>query len=137
MMTGILLLMARILESSSSMHAWIDSFYIDGVVKGQIETAQLMDKIPVLYILLVILGILELMMVKSSGIRHIKMFSKNKQTNAVVFLMPALVIYVWEGFIRRNILSEIIKMVIPKERQLMNILPDIILVIKYSLTGHG
>ncbi len=58
------------------MHAWIDSFYIDGVVKGQIETAQLMDKIPVLYILLVILGILELMMVKSSGIRHIKMFSK-------------------------------------------------------------
>ena len=48
-------------------------------------------------------------MVKSSGIRHIKMFSKNKQTNAVVFLMPALVIYVWEGFIRRNILSEIIK----------------------------
>ena len=81
MMTGILLLMARILESSSSMHAWIDSFYIDGVVKGQIETAQLMDKIPVLYILLVILGILELMMVKSSGIRHIKMFSKNKQTN--------------------------------------------------------
>lgn len=137
MMTGILLLMARILESSSSMHAWIDSFYIDGVVKGQIETAQLMDKIPALYILLVILGILELMMVKSSGIRHIKMFSKNKQTNAVVFLMPALVIYVWEGFIRRNILSEIIKMVIPKERQLMNILPDIILVIKYSLTGHG
>ena len=109
MMTGILLLMARILESSSSMHAWIDSFYIDGVVKGQIETAQLMDKIPALYILLVILGILELMMVKSSGIRHIKMFSKNKQTNAVVFLMPALVIYVWEGFIRRNILSEIIK----------------------------
>ena len=99
----------RLLESSSSMHAWIDSFYIDGVVKGQIETAQLMDKIPVLYILLVILGILELMMVKSSGIRHIKMFSKNKQTNAVVFLMPALVIYVWEGFIRRNILSEIIK----------------------------
>ena len=95
MMTGILLLMARILESSSSMHAWIDSFYI--------------DKIPALYILLVILGILELMMVKSSGIRHIKMFSKNKQTNAVVFLMPALVIYVWEGFIRRNILSEIIK----------------------------
>ena len=91
------------------MHAWIDSFYIDGVVKGQIETAQLMDKIPALYILLVILGILELMMVKSSGIRHIKMFSKNKQTNAVVFLMPALVIYVWEGFIRRNILSEIIK----------------------------
>lgn len=115
MMTGILLLMARILESSSSMHAWIDSFYIDGVVKGQIETAQLMDKIPALYILLVILGILELMMVKSSGIRHIKMFSKNKQTNAVVFLMPALVIYVWEGFIRRNILSEIIKMVIHKE----------------------
>lgn len=55
------------------------------------------------------------MMVKSSGIRRIKMFSKNKQTNAVVFLMPALVIYVWEGFIRRNILSEIIKMVIHKE----------------------
>lgn len=54
MMTGILLLMARILESSSSMHACIDSFYIDGVVKGQIETAQLMDKIPALYILLVI-----------------------------------------------------------------------------------
>ena len=101
--------MARILESSSSMHAWIDSFYIDGVVKGQIETTQLMDKIPVLYILLVILGILELMMVKSSGIRHIKMFSKNKQTNAAVFLMPALIIYMWEGFIRRNILSEIIK----------------------------
>ena len=109
MMTGILLLMARILESSSSMHAWIDSFYIDGVVKGQIETAQLMDKIPVLYILLVILGILELMMVKSSGIRHIKMFSKNKQTNLAVFLTPALVTYVWEGFIRRNILFEIIK----------------------------
>ena len=61
-----------------------------------------MDKIPVLYILLVILGILELMMVKSSGIRHIKMFSKNKQTNAVVFLMPALVIYVWEGFYKKE-----------------------------------
>ena len=108
-LTGILLLMARIWESSSSMHAWIDSFYIDGVVKSQIETAQLLDKIPVLYILLVIFGILELMMVKSSGIRHIKMFSKNKQTNAAVFLMPALVIYVWAGFIRQDILSVIIR----------------------------
>ena len=108
-LTGILLMMARIWESSSSMHAWIDSFYIDGVVKSQIETAQLLDKIPVLYILLVIFGILELMMVKSSGIRHIKMFSKNKQTNAAVFLMPALIIYVWAGFIRQDILSVIIR----------------------------
>lgn len=108
-LTGILLLMARIWESSSSMHAWINSFYIDGVVKSQIETAQLLNKIPVLYILLVILGILELMMVKSSGIRRIKMFSKNKQTNAAVFLMPALIIYVWAGFIRQDILSVIIR----------------------------
>ena len=92
MMTGILLLMARILESSSSMHAWIDSFYIDGVVKGQIETAQLMDKIPVLYILLVIVGILELMMVKSSGIRHIKCFPKiNRLTHS--FFLCLLLLY--------------------------------------------
>lgn len=108
-LTGILLLMARIWESSASMHAWIDSFYIDGVVKGQIETAQLLDKVPVLYVLLVILGILELMMVKSSGIKRIKMYSKNKKANAAAFLMPALIIYVWVGFIRQDILSVIIR----------------------------
>lgn len=109
LLTGMLLLFARIWESSVSMHAMIDSVYLDGVVKEQIETTQLLDKVPVLYILLIVLGILELLMVKSSGIMRIKMFAKNKKTNAVNYLVPALIIYVWAGFIRRNILSEIIK----------------------------
>ncbi len=116
MMTGILLLMARILESSSSMHAWIDSFYIDGVVKGQIETAQLMDKIPVLYILLVILGILELMMVKKLRYQtHKKCFLKINRLTQWFFLCRLLLYMCGKAFIRRNILSEIKKMVIHKE----------------------
>ena len=59
LLTGMLLLFARIWESSVSMHAMIDSVYLDGVVKEQIETTQLLDKVPVLYILLIVLGILE------------------------------------------------------------------------------
>lgn len=51
LLTGMLLLFARIWESSVSMHAMIDSVYLDGVVKEQIETTQLLDKVPVLYIL--------------------------------------------------------------------------------------
>lgn len=109
LLTGMLLLFARICESSVSMHAMIDSVYLDGVVKEQIETTQLLDKVPVLYILLAILGILELLMVKSSGIMRIKMFAKNKKTNAVNYLVPALIIYVWAGFIRQDILSVIIR----------------------------
>lgn len=109
LLTGMLLLFARIWESSVSMHAMIDSVYLDGVVKEQIETTQLLDKVPVLYILLIVLGILELLMVKSSGIMHIKMFAKNKKTNAVNYLVPALIIYVWAGFIRQDILSVIIR----------------------------
>ena len=109
LLTGMLLLFARIWESSVSMHAMIDSVYLDGVVKEQIETTQLLDKVPVLYILLIVLGILELLMVKSSGIMRIKMFAKNKKTNAVNYLVPALIIYVWAGFIRQDILSVIIK----------------------------
>lgn len=109
LLTGMLLLFARIWESSVSMHAMIDSVYLDGVVKEQIETTQLLDKVPVLYILLIVLGILELLMVKSSGILRIKMFTKNKKTNAVNYLVPALIIYVWAGFIRQDILSVIIR----------------------------
>ena len=90
LLTGMLLLFARIWESSVSMHAMI-------------------DKVPVLYILLIVLGILELLMVKSSGIMRIKMFAKNKKTNAVNYLVPALIIYVWAGFIRQDILSVIIR----------------------------
>lgn len=109
LLTGMLLLFARIWESSVSMHAMIDSVYLDGVVKEQIKTTQLLDKVPVLYILLIVLGILELLMVKSSGIMRIKMFTKNKKTNAVNYLVPALIIYVWAGFIRQDILSVIIR----------------------------
>lgn len=109
LLTGMLLLFARIWESSVSMHAMIDSVYLDGVVKEQIETTQLLDKVPVLYIFLIVLGILELLMVKSSGIMRIKMFAKNKKTNAVNYLVPALIIYVWAGFIRQDILSVIIR----------------------------
>ena len=109
LLTGMLLLFARIWESSVSMHAMIDSVYLDGVVKEQIKTTQLLDKVPVLYILLIVLGILELLMVKSSGIMRIKMFAKNKKTNAVNYLVPALIIYVWAGFIRKDILSVIIR----------------------------
>lgn len=109
LLTGMLLLFARIWESSVSMHAMIDSVYLDGVVKEQIKTTQLLDKVPVLYILLIVLGILELLMVKSSGIIRIKMFAKNKKTNAVNYLVPALIIYVWAGFIRQDILSVIIR----------------------------
>lgn len=109
LLTGMLLLFARIWESSVSMHAMIDSVYLDGVVKDQIETTQLLDKVPVLYILLIVLGILELLMVKSSGIMRIKMFAKNKKTNTVNYLVPALIIYVWAGFIRQDILSVIIR----------------------------
>ena len=109
LLTGMLLLFARIWESSVSMHAMIDSVYLDGVVKEQIETTQLLDKVPVLYILLIVLGILELLMVKSSGIMRIKMFAKNKKTNTVNYLVPALIIYVWAGFIRQDILSVIIR----------------------------
>ena len=109
LLTGMLLLFARIWESSISMHAMIDSVYLDGVVKEQIKTTQLLDKVPVLYILLIVLGILELLMVKSSGIMRIKMFAKNKKTNAVNYLVPALIIYVWAGFIRQDILSVIIR----------------------------
>lgn len=109
LLTGMLLLFARIWESSVSMHAMIDSVYLDGVVKEQIKTTQLLDKVPVLYILLIVLGILELLMVKSSGIMRIKMFTKNKKTNTVNYLVPALIIYVWAGFIRQDILSVIIR----------------------------
>ena len=109
LLTGMLLLFARIWESSVSMHAMIDSVYLEGVVTEQIETTQLLDKVPVLYILLIVLGILELLMVKSSGIMRIKMFAKNKKTNAVNYLVPALIIYVWAGFIRQDILSVIIR----------------------------
>lgn len=109
LLTGMLLLFARIWESSVSMHAMIDSVYLDGVVKEQIKTTQLLDKVPVLYILLIVLGILELLMVKSSGIMRIKMFAKNKKTNTVNYLVPALIIYVWAGFIRKDILSVIIR----------------------------
>lgn len=109
LLTGMLLLFARIWESSVSMHAMIDSVYLDRVVKEQIKTTQLLDKVPVLYILLIVLGILELLMVKSSGIMRIKMFAKNKKTNAVNYLVPALIIYVWAGFIRQDILSVIIR----------------------------
>lgn len=107
--TGVLLLFARICESSVSMHAMLDSIYLDGVLKNQIETAQLLDKVPVLYILLIILGILEILMIKSSGIMRIKLFADNKKTNAIQCLIPALVMYVWAGFIRADILSVIIR----------------------------
>ena len=120
LLTGMLLLFARIWESS-------------GVVTEQIETTQLLDKVPVLYILLIVLGILELLMVKSSGIMRIKMFAKNKKTNAVNYLVPALIIYVWAGFIRQDILSVIIR---NGDSQRMTI-NEYLTAIKYSLTGHG
>lgn len=108
-LTGLFLLFARIWESSASMHAWIDSFYIDGVNKAQIDTVQLLDRVPVLYILLIILGMLQLLMIKSSGIMKLKMFAKNNKTDAFIMVVPALFTYLWAGFIRQNILLAVVK----------------------------
>lgn len=106
--TGTFLLLARIWESSVSMHALIDSFYMDDVVKSQIETTRHLDKVPVIYILLMLIGILSVFMIRSSRILHVKIYRKKEDSDAVVMLIPALCIYVFAGFMRMNIVSFVV-----------------------------
>ena len=66
--TGALLLFARITESSKGVHIFINSFYMNKSDIGNIQTVQLMSRIPIAYTLVMVLSVLGLLMVKSSTI---------------------------------------------------------------------
>lgn len=70
--TGALLLFARITESSKGVHILINSFYMNKSDIGNIQTVQLMSRIPIAYILVMVLSVLGLLMVKSSTITKLK-----------------------------------------------------------------
>ena len=57
--TGALLLFARITESSKGVHIFINSFYMNKSDIGNIQTVQLMSRIPIAYILVMVLSVLD------------------------------------------------------------------------------
>lgn len=104
LITGIYLLIAKIGEGSDKIIRFVNSFYMDKSEIGQIEKIHLMSRIPIAYILIIILSLLGLAMVKSSTINHIKIYNeKNMTNNAVIYIFPAL-----SGFIVLEIVSNLV-----------------------------
>ena len=58
---------------------------------GNIQTVQLMSRIPIAYTLVMVLSVLGLLMVKSSTITKLKIYNdKMAYNNAVIYIFPAL-----------------------------------------------
>lgn len=109
LITGVYLLFARIGEGSTGIIRFVNSFYMDKTEIGQIEKVHLMSRIPVAYIIIIILSLLGLAMVKSSNINHIKVYNdKNVVNNAVIYIFPALCGFIVLEIIRNLILSRLV-----------------------------
>lgn len=103
--TGIYLLFARIMEGSVGLHRFIAGFYMDQVSKN-VETAQLMGKVPVSGILLVILSILCFLLIQSSGINRIKSYRFEKPLSALAIYLPVLFGSIFLEFLREVLITE-------------------------------
>ena len=103
--TGALLLFARITESSKGVHIFINSFYMNKSDIGNIQTVQLMSRIPIAYILVMVLSVLGLLMVKSSTITKLKIYNdKMAYNNAVIYIFPAL-----SGFLILEVIRNLVQ----------------------------
>lgn len=109
LITGIYLLIAKIGEGSDEIIRFVNSFYMDKSEIGQIEKIHLMSRIPIAYILIIILSLLGLAMVKSSTINHIKIYNeKNMTNNAVIYIFPALSGFIVLEIIRNLVISRLV-----------------------------
>ena len=109
LITGIYLLIAKIGEGSDKIIRFVNSFYMDKSEIGQIEKIHLMSRIPIAYILIIILSLLGLAMVKSSTINHIKIYyEKNMTNNAVIYIFPALSGFIVLEIIRNLVISRLV-----------------------------
>ena len=106
--TGALLLFARITESSKGVHIFINSFYMNKSDIGNIQTVQLMSRIPIAYTLVMVLSVLGLLMVKSSTITKLKIYNdKMAYNNAVIYIFPALSGFLILEVIRNLVISKL------------------------------
>lgn len=109
LITGIYLMIARIGEGNKGLHRFVNSFYMDKADIGQIEPVQLMSRFPIAYVLVIILSLLGLAMIKSSGINRIKIYNDTeRQDNAVVYIFPALAGFIILEFIRNLVISRLV-----------------------------
>ena len=107
--TGALLLFARITESSKGVHIFINSFYMNKSDIGNIQTVQLMSRIPIAYTLVMMLSVLGLLMVKSSTITKLKIYNdKMAYNNAVIYIFPALSGFLILEVIRNLVISRVV-----------------------------
>lgn len=98
--TGVFLLVARILEGVSGIHVFITKIYLNGINGKEIETVQMLDRFPIIYVLLIIVGIFGLIMVRSSKIIRLKAFNKAEERNASACLIPATIAVVFHNCVR-------------------------------------
>ena len=109
LITGIYLLIAKIGEGSDKIIRFVNSFYMDKSEIGQIEKIHLMSRIPIAYILIIILSLLGIAMVKSSTINHIKIYNeKNMTNNAVIYIFSALSGFIVLEIIRNLVISRLV-----------------------------
>ena len=107
--TGALLLFARITESSKGVHIFINSFYMNKSDIGNIQTVQLMSRIPIAYTVVMVLSVLGLLMVKSSTITKLKIYNdKMAYNNAVIYIFPALSGFIILEVIRNLVISRVV-----------------------------
>ena len=109
LVTGVYLLFARIGEGIEGVIRWVNSFYMDKSEIGQVEKVQLMSKVPMVYVLIIILSLLGLAMVKSSTINRIKVYNdKSAVNNAVVYVFPALGGFLVLEIVRNLVISRLV-----------------------------
>ena len=76
---------------------------------GNIQTVQLMSRIPIAYILVMVLSVLGLLMVKSSTITKLKIYNdKMAYNNAVIYIFPALSGFIILEVIRNLVISRVV-----------------------------
>lgn len=76
---------------------------------GNIQTVQLMSRIPIAYILVMVLSVLGLLMVKSSTITKLKIYNdKMAYNNAVIYIFPALSGFLILEVIRNLVISRVV-----------------------------
>lgn len=101
---GVFILFARMMEGSRFMHRFIARFYINEV-SSNVETAQLMSKVPFSAICLILLSILCIMLIRSSRIRTVKPYNYTDQRKVYAIYIPVLFGSVFIEYLREIIIT--------------------------------
>jgi hypothetical protein len=101
-LTSVIVIIARILESNKGVHKAITKLSL-GLVGDDFVTARILPRIPVLAIIVIVIAFLSLSLTKSSNILKIKLYNKANGLSAATIFLTGMYGYIGIDVLRNKI----------------------------------